>query len=99
MAVTTIPLRPVAAQSVSVLLAGQPVTIELRQIGGRQYLSARWGSIPLCDTVLLVNRSAILRAGHTGFIGDLAVIDTQGDDAPEYSGWGSRWQLVFNDAV
>ena len=39
---------------------------------------------------------AILRVPYTGFIGDIAVNDTQGDDAPDYTGWGSRWQLLFN---
>ena len=96
MAVEQIPLRAVPAQTVQVTLAGQPVTLYLRQLGGRQYLSASWAGQVLCDTVLMVNRSAILRVPYTGFIGDIAVNDTQGDDAPDYTGWGSRWQLLFN---
>ena len=96
MAIEQIPLRAVPAQTVQVTLAGQPVTLYLRQLGDRQYLSASWAGQVLCDTVLMVNRSAILRAPYTGFIGDIAVNDTQGDDAPDYTGWGSRWQLLFN---
>lgn len=96
MAISEIPLRPVPAQTVQVSLAGQPVTLYLRQLGGRQYLSASWAGEVLCDTVLMVNRSAIIRAAYTGFIGDIAVYDTQGDEAPDYTGWGSRWQLLFN---
>lgn len=96
MAISEIPLRPVPAQTVQVSLAGQPVTLYLRQLGGRQYLSASWAGEVLCDTVLMVNRSAIIRAAYTGFVGDISVYDTQGDDAPSYDGWGSRWQLLFN---
>lgn len=96
MAISTIPLKPIASQSVNVTLAGQPCTIGLRQMGGRQYLSLSWNGTPICQSVLLVNRSAIIRAEYTGFIGDLAVIDTQGDEAPQYTGWGTRWFLAFN---
>lgn len=99
MGISTIPLRAIASQSVNVVLAGQPCTIDLRQRGGRQYLGLSLNGTPICQGVLLVNRSAIVRAAYTGFIGDLAVIDTQGDDAPEYTGWGTRWFLAFNDAV
>jgi len=97
--ISTIPLRPIASQSVNVILAGQPCTIDLRQLGGRQYLSLSVNGTVICQGVLLVNRSAIVRAAYTGFIGDLAVIDTQGDEAPQYTGWGSRWLLAFNDAA
>lgn len=97
MAISEIPLRAVPSQTVQVSLAGQPVTLYLRQLGGRQYISVSWAGEVLCDTVLMVNRSAIIRAAYTGFIGDIAVNDTQGDEAPEYTGWSSRWQLLFND--
>lgn len=99
MAINTIPIRAVPAQTVQVTLAGQPVTLYLRQLGGRQYISVSWAGTVLCETVLMVNRSAIIRAAYTGFVGDIAVYDTQGDDAPEYTGWGSRWLLLFNDAA
>lgn len=97
MAISEIPLRAVPSQTVQVSLAGQPVTLYLRQLGGRQYISVSWAGEVLCDTVLMVNLSAIIRAAYTGFIGDIAVNDTQGDEAPEYTGWSSRWQLLFND--
>ena len=99
MAVSVIPLRPLPSQSVNVILAGQPCTIDLREIGGRQYLSLSNNGAVICRNVLLVNRSAIVRAAYTGFVGDLAVVDTQGDESPVYTGWGSRWVLAFNNAA
>ncbi|MNO44420.1 hypothetical protein D3C76_346630 [compost metagenome] len=99
MAVTLIPVRALPSQSINVVLAGQPCTIILRQIGGRQYLSLSLNGAVICQNVLMVNRSAIVRAAYTGFIGDLAAVDTQGDEAPVYTGWGTRWVLAFNDEI
>lgn len=99
MAVTTIPLSAVPSQSINVILAGQPCIIDIRLIGGRQYLSLSINGNVICCNVLMVNRSAIVRAAYTGFIGDLAAIDTQGDEPPQYTGWGTRWLLAFNDAA
>lgn len=99
MGVSTVPLKAVPSQSVNVILAGQPCTIALTEMGGRQYLSLSNNGVVICRNVLVVNRSAIVRAAYTGFIGELAAIDTQGDEAPQYEGWGTRWLLAFNDAI
>lgn len=99
MAITTIPLKGVPSQSINVILAGQPCIIDIRLIGDRQYLSLSVNGDVICQNELIVNRSAIVRAAYTGFIGDLAAIDTQGDEAPQFTGWGTRWLLAFNDAA
>lgn len=96
MAILTIPLQPVPAQSAAVVLAGQQCVIALREMGGRQYFDLSSNGVPICTGVLLVNRSPIVRAAYTGFVGDFAVVDLQGDEAPQYSGWGTRWVLAFN---
>jgi hypothetical protein len=93
----TIPVKPIPSQAVNVLLAGQSCTIELRLMGGRQYFSLSVNGTVICRNVLMVNLSRIVRAAYTGFIGDFAVIDTQGDAPPEYTGWGARWLLAFSD--
>lgn len=99
MAITVIPLQAVPAQAVNVLLAGQPCTIAIRLIGGRQYLSLSVNGTVICQNILMVNRSGIVRSAYKGFIGELAAVDTQGDESPQYTGWGTRWLLAFNDAV
>lgn len=91
-----VPLKPVPAQSVAIVLSNQACIISLRQMGGRQYLSLSAGGVVMCEGVLLVNDSAIVRAPYLGFIGELSIVDTQGDDAPEYTGWGSRWLLSYS---
>lgn len=99
MAITFVPVKAVPSQSINVILAGQPCAIKLRLLGGRQYFSLSVNGAVICQNVLMVNRSAIVRAAYMGFVGDLAAIDTQGDEPPEYTGWGSRWVLAFNDAI
>lgn len=97
MTVYTIPIKQVPSQRVNVVLSGQPCTIELRQLGGRQYFSLALNGEVICQNVLMVDRSRIVRAAYTGFVGDFASIDTQGTDAPDYTGWGTRWLLAYSD--
>lgn len=99
MAIVQIPLQAVPAQAVQVLLNGQPCVVTLRQIGGRQYLSLSLQGTVICENVLLQDRSAVVRAPYMGFVGDLAAVDTQGGDAPQYTGWGTRWLLLYNSDV
>lgn len=97
--ITRIPLSQVSAQGVNVTLAGQPCTILLRQLGGLQYMSLSVNGDVIFTNVLLVDRSPVVRAKYKGFIGEIAAVDTQGDSAPQYTGWGTRWVLAFNDAA
>lgn len=99
MTIWTIPLKQIPSQSVNVMLSSQPCTIELRLMNGRQYFSLSVNGNVICQNVLMVNFSYIVRAAYTGFIGDFFVFDTQGDAPPEYTGWGARWLLAFNDAA
>jgi len=45
--------------------------------------------------VLCLNQNLIVRDSYLGFVGDLAFIDTQGNDDPQISGIGSRWLLTY----
>lgn len=93
----SIPLRKVPSQQVSALLGNQPITIGLRELKGRQYLSASLNGEVLCSNVLVVDRSPIVRTAYKGFIGDLYCVDTQGSESPNYTGWSDRWQLVYKN--
>lgn len=100
MAIVQVPLNPVPAQSVAIVLANQNCVITLRQIGSRQYLSLSINGAVICENVLLVASSPIVQAAYLDFVGELAVIDLTGaNEAPAYTGWGNRWQLLFNDAA
>lgn len=97
MSVVRIPLKQKPSQAVNVTLLGQPCTIILRLLGGRQYLSLSKSGEVICENVIVQNRSKIIRAAYTGFIGDIIAVDLQGDEPPYYTGWGERWVLVFSD--
>lgn len=99
MAKFLVPLSQVPSQSVNVVLNGQPCTIDLRLLGGRQYFSLSVNGNVICRNVLTVNLSRIVRAAYTGFVGDFVVVDTQGDEPPEYTGWGTRWLLLYLEPV
>lgn len=46
--------------------------------------------------VLCENRNRIVRSKYLGFNGDFAIIDTEGDEDPEWTGFGSgRFVLMY----
>lgn len=92
-----IPLLQVPNQSVSCVLGGQSCVIVIRFMRESLFLSLYKDREPVCQNVLLVDRSAIVRAPYTGFIGDLIVVDRTGEEAPQYAGWNSRWVLLYNE--
>jgi len=98
-ATTVIPLGQVPSQQLAITLANQPCVVSLRQIGGRQYFSLAINGTVICENVLIVDGSPIVQAPYTGLVGDFASVDQQGNAAPDYTGWGTRWLLVFNDAA
>ena len=91
-----IPLHKVPNQSVSCVLSEQPCVIVIRLLGENLYLSLSQDGVPICQNVLLVDRSAIVRAAYTGFIGDLIVIDRYGEANPDWRQWGERFLLLYN---
>ena len=102
MAIIQVPLQPEASQRVAIALpdaAGnqQNVILTTREMRNEQYLSVSVNGEIICNNVRMVINSALVRASYTGLGGDFAVIDLTGDNAPvQYTGWGTRWLLVFN---
>ena len=92
-----IPLQQRPNQSLTCVLADQSCVITIMMLGTSLYLSLSKDNTPICKNVLLVDRSAIVRAAYTGFIGDLIVIDKRGQESPVYTGWNDRWVLLYNE--
>ena len=90
-----IPTQPVPSQSLSVNLGGQNCIIILRQLLDRQYLSLSVNGVSLCQNVLIQHKSAIVRMGYSGFIGDIYCLDYSGQRPPVYTGWGTEWDLYY----
>ena len=90
-----IPLQAVPSQTVGVSLNKQKCSITLRELNNRQYLSLSINGVSICNNVLLQSSSRIVSASYAGLIGDFLVIDLNGNDAPIYTGWNTRWVLMY----
>lgn len=88
---------PVPSQKLSVTLAGQRCTILLRQLNGRQYLSLATSEKVIFHNALLCDRVPVKKYDYLPFDGDIACMDNQGNDYPNYAEWGGRFVLVYSD--
>jgi len=93
--VLNIEARP--SQKVMVTFGQHQLTIEIRQIGGRQYASVKDGGEWICKNVLMVNDVYVIGNEYQADF-DLLPIDVQGKKAnPEYGGWMERYFLLLDD--
>lgn len=90
-----IPLQPIYAQQFNVTLGGQTCVVTVRQRSTGMYFSLVVNGVTLMTEVLCQARVLLVRQPSLGFVGDLAFIDTQGNDEPEWSGLGTRWLLIY----
>lgn len=98
MTVQVVPLGPVPAQTLSIILGGQNCAIAVNTLATGLFFSLTADGVTVCVNTICHNLARlVLNRGYTGFVGDLVFIDTQGDADPEYSGLGERWQLLYND--
>jgi hypothetical protein len=102
----TIPLLNDGNQLLQINLAQQICLIHIRQAryGVFMDLSASGGlgnvlgvgdPQPMLTGVVCEDRNRLVRDSYFNFVGDLAFIDTQGTDDPDYSGFGTRWFLIY----
>lgn len=95
-----IPLQPIPSQTVTVTLANQQCTINVRQTSTGIFLDLLVNDELIIGGVLCQNLNPIVRNVYLGFIGDLAFYDTQpstllGPSDPIYTGLGSRFVLEY----
>lgn len=90
-----IPLQPVAAQNLSILLGDQNCQISVAQKGAFLYLSLSVNNNPIITGVICRDRVRLVRYAYLGFVGNLSFVDTIGSDDPQYSGLGSRFKLAY----
>lgn len=90
-----IPVQALKSQTFRVMLAGQNTLVALYQKGDSLFADVSLSGVPLKYAQLCRNRVLIVRQPYLGFTGDLVIVDTQGNDDPQWSGLGSRWELVY----
>lgn len=92
---TTIPLTAVPAQTLSVTLGGQRCTITVSQRSTGLYADVAVAGTMVIAGMICRDRVPLKRSSYIGFVGNLAFIDTQGVQDPDYTGLGGRYKLVY----
>lgn len=95
----TIPIKPVASQSVTPTLAGQACQINLYQKSTGLYFDLLIANASVVRGVICENLNLLLRSKYLGVIGDFCFYDSEGDTDPYYTGLGSRYSLVYLEAA
>lgn len=90
-----VPLQPVPAQVVRVILDRQDAVITLRQLSTGLYMDLQLGLTEIVGLVICQNLNRIVRNSYLGFSGDFFFYDTLGTSDPSFEGLGSRYQLVY----
>lgn len=95
-----VPLNAVSNQTFSVNLGAQSCQIKIDSKGDWGVFVSIWVSgTAIVQSSMARNRVGLVRYAYTGFVGEIYFVDTQGSDDPVYTGFGSRFILVYDDAA
>lgn len=89
--ILSIPLQATPNQRLSLALGGRDITLRLRTLHERLYLSVYEGSRPLALTRLCHNRLPLAAAGGIFYFDD-----AHGSLNPHWQGLGSRFRLLWS---
>lgn len=93
-----IPLQAVPSQTLTVLLAQQQCQIAVYQKDVGLLIDVSMNDAPIVTAVLCRDRTRIVRQAYHGFVGELSFADMLGVSDPDYTGLGSRFNLVYLEA-
>lgn len=91
----TIPVSPIPSQTLDVVLSGQNVTVALQARNGELYADVQLNKSYIVRNRICHHAMPIVNSSYAGFAGELTIVDTQGNDAPNYAGLGTRFVLVY----
>jgi hypothetical protein len=94
-----VPLQPVPAQQLQIVLGGQNCQIAVYLRGANLYVDVNSNGADISTGVLAMNMVPLVPCIYFGFAGNLVFIDTQGTSDPVYTGLGSRYQLLYLTAA
>lgn len=84
-----------ARQLLTLPLGTAIATISLSQLGTGLYADIGIDGTLIAAGILALDGVPLLNNPYLGFPGDIAIFDTQGNDDPDYTGLGSRFQLLW----
>ena len=93
-----IPIEDTPSQVVKVALAGQNCRIAIYQKSTGLFCDVFVNDAAVVVGALCLNLNKIMRAGYTGFVGDLFFQDGHGSADPSFPGLGSRFTLCYLEA-
>jgi hypothetical protein len=91
----TIPTTPTPSQTLQTSVANQPLVVNLYQKAQGLFADVVANGVPVTTAVLCLDAVPLVAADYLGLAGNLMFIDTQGSSDPDYTGLGSRFQLVY----
>jgi hypothetical protein len=95
-----IPIQAVPSQVVLCVLANQNCQISIYQKGDNVFVDLNSNGVDMCIGCLGLNGVPLDACNaYDGFQGNLYFVDTQGLDDPDYTGFNTRWYLVYLTAA
>ena len=95
----TVPTLAVPSQTLRATLGGQDCGVHLYARSTGLFCDVSLGGALVIGGVPVLHANLIVRSAYLGFVGDLAVYDTQGSADPVWTGLGTRWLLVYVEAA
>ena len=95
MTIQIIPITNVPYQTFTIQLGNQNCAINIYQLSTGLFFDLSVDNNSIVNSMICLNLVGLVRESYLGFIGQLAFVDTQGTNDPEYSGLGTRYQLVY----
>lgn len=90
-----LPIVAQPSQTMTVMLGAQQCSISIYQRYGLVFLDLTINGVRKITGTICRDRVNVARHAYTGFAGKLAFVDTQGTSDPEYTGFGTRYQLAY----
>lgn len=97
MGTVSIPISAVAYQQINVPLSGETVTLTIRQRTNGVYMDIALNGTRILAGVVCLDRTWLVRDAYFGMPGDICFFDIQGTSDPDYTGFGSRYILVYEE--
>lgn len=94
-----IPLSASKAQELVVQLGGQSCRIRIHWQTFALYVDLYVNDVLIIGGVIAENLNRIVRSKYLGFTGDLYFFDTMGRADPVWEGLGSRFVLIYDEAL
>ena len=94
----TLPLTASPSQTLNAVLGNQNCTLNVYTLSMGLFIDVLINGNAVISGVLCLNQVRIVRDEYLGFLGDLVFTDTQGTNDPDYTGLGSRYQLIYLEA-